>query len=249
MHTNQTAPVVLADVLKPPVVYANHSRTGAFENPTDGTTKTRQGAIAVTTVLFTNAEEQTRLTETMNYTVSVTNVDQSGDDSSPDNVALQFGTETTSDPADGGTPPLVNATQVVPGAQYASTATLSNPGSDSGTVYFNVSYQSFENGIANEAEARVDATGGDPGRGNGELHQAVELRIARVNADGTLTYVLGNTSTYRDLTAISQQSVPLTELSADETTDLRVEYRIEPTAGNEIQSDTISLDFHFLIQS
>lgn len=252
--TEQQSPVTIAPVLDTPIRYVTESQASDFDNPQDGTTQSRYGSVAVTAVLFDDGVEQQRLRKQWNYTVSVTNYDtDDGSDGSTDEVeiGLDIGDSNNGsddEGTDSGDAGLVNNSEVTPGDQYASTADLSNTGSETGEVFLNVSYTSFENGIVNDAERQVDSTGGDPGPGNGELHTEFEIRVAIVAENGSMRYVLGNESAYRELAAVTGDPVPLTNVQPGETADLRVEYRVDPAAGNEIQSDTLSLDFEFLLQ-
>lgn len=239
-------PIDIREALGSPVSYVTEPRSDAFDNYADGTTEHYYGAVAVTAVLFDeDGEERRRVTERFEYTLFVDNVRS---DAGTGDVALDLGVgggdgDTTV--TDDG---LLGRNNGVPGSQYASTIDLANSGEDRGSVFLDVSYVSFESGIVNEAEAAADSTGGDPGQGAGELHEAFELRAAVVTENGSLRYVVGNESSYRELTEIADSSVELTDLAAGETVQLRIEYRIDPDAGNRIQSDTIDLEFAFHIQ-
>lgn len=253
VQVDKQPPVSIGEILDSPLRYADAGRTDAFENPSDGTTQSQPGMVAVTAVFFDDGNEQDRVTREWEYTVSVTNYDSGDDPSGDDEVELDLDIGGSNESENGseddsGNGGLLNGSQATPGAQYASSADIANTGSETGSVFLNVSYTSFENGIANEAEGRVDSTGGDPGPGRGELHQEFELRVAIVDDNGSLTYVLGNESTYRGLTNVTGEPVPLTDIPPGGTADLHVEYRVDPAAGNEIQSDTLTLDFEFLLE-
>lgn len=136
---------------------------------------------------------------------------------------------------------LFAATGVLPGGTGSGSGTVANDGDGDGTLRIEgVTYTSRENG-RNGAEAAVDDTGGNPGVGAGELHEAVELRVAVDRPGEARRYVVGDADTYRGLTDIAGTSVELGSLASGEELSLVVEWRVDSAAGNEIQSDGVDV--------
>ena len=134
---------------------------------------------------------------------------------------------------------------VTPGASGVNRVTLTNSGERGGVLELTaVEYTSYENGLTGP-ESAVDTTGGDPGVGAGELHDALEIRLSLVAADGSSRYVVGTETSYRTIASLANATVVLGPLDAGESVDLVVEFRVPVTVGNEIQSDTIVVDVQF----
>ncbi|WP_255152028.1 hypothetical protein [Halorarius halobius] len=242
--TTRGTPVDLGAVVDRSLTYATANRTGGVDAHGDGTTARHRLAVAVTAVLFDEGVERARRTRTRNVTVAVH--DEPSPPSGGVDVGVRLGGSAT--PTDDGSGTTVRRSHVKPGSAFTSSVRVTNTGSETGSVGVAASYRSLENGIANEAEAAVDDSGGDPGVGNGELHGELELRIAVVTADGDHRYVFGTRSAFRELEDLTDGSVPLTTLAPGETVSLRIEYRVDPDAGNEIQTDQLTVDLAFGIR-
>jgi hypothetical protein len=217
--------------------YANRTRTGPFQNADPGTTKRSTGFVSVTAVLFDDGAEVGRVTATDEFEVTVVHT---GDRSRPVNLKVggQGGRTNVFDIGD-------DPGTALPGTSGTNRVTLRNDGTRDGVLELrSVEYTSYENGLTGP-EAKVDNTGGDPGLGAGELEDALELRASLAFDDGSSRYVIGNASSYRTVASLADVSVPLGELPARESVDLVVEFRVPATTGNEIQSDTIVVDFEF----
>lgn len=226
------SPMDLGAVFGEGTLYANESWSTAFENPDPDTTKVTPGRAAVTAVLFDGDTEVARVTDADGFNVSVRNVD--------------FDLELGSDPggADANTS-LLSAGGVVPGDRWINRGNLTNDGTVPGEVKLSsLELVSYENGQT-DPEADVDETGGDPGRGAGELQDALEVRIAVVDENGSRRYVFGDGDAYRPIKRLRDESVTIAELDPDETATIVIEYRVLPGAGNEIQSDSVVADFGF----
>ena len=188
---------------------------------------------AVTAVVFDGATEVDRVTDDDGFNVSVRNV----------KFDLELDGDSSGGP--GAEASLASAEGVIPGDRWLNRGNLTNAGTVPGEVTLNsLEITSFENG-QNEPEAEVDDTGGDPGRGAGELEDALEVRITAVDGDGSRRYVFGDGDTYHPLQRLGSEPVSIAELDPDETVTIVIEYRVLPEAGNEIQSDSIVVDFGF----
>jgi hypothetical protein len=237
------------------VTLADGERASAFDNPTDGTTVEFTGRVSVTAVFFDGSEEVGREEATDDYRVRVTNTNEntgplelgSDNDSSTTDLFGPGGLVNGSDGGDGGGDTGSDSGVVVPGSNGSNTIPVTNRGDEPGTLSLtDLSYESYENGLTGP-EAEVDSTGGDPGKGAGELHEALELRVALERSDGSQTWVLGNETNYRSVEALANQTVELGTLAAGERVELVVEYRVPESTGNEIQSDTIVVDVSFTL--
>lgn len=134
-----------------------------------------------------------------------------------------------------------------PGTNWTNRLTVTNTGNVPGEITLrNVTLVSYENGLT-ESEIAVDDTGGDPGRGAGELANVLEVKISVIDRNGSRTHVFGDERSYRTLRSLDDQRVPVAMLRPNETVLFVVEYRIPPTVGNEIQSDSVAIDFGFTI--
>lgn len=213
------------------VAYANASRSGGFENPDPNTTRVTEGRAAVTAVLYDGETEVARTTANDTFDVTVRHVDfdlELGPD--PDNSDINES--------------LLSARGVAPSDEWVNRGQLTNAGAVSGAVELtNVTYTSYENGQT-EPEAAVDDT---TGIGAGELQNALEARIYVTSTDGTgdRRYVFGNETTYRPFVEMGTETVRIASLEPDETVTIAIEYRVDGAAGNEIQSDSLRVDFGF----
>lgn len=139
---------------------------------------------------------------------------------------------------------LFDVDGVVPGDEGTARARVANAGEDPGRLALAaLTYESAENGQT-DAEAAVDSTGGDPGVGAGELHEALRIRVAVVDDAGVRTYVVGDRDADRPLDAVAGESgvAALGRLGPGESRTLVVEWRVPAAVGNEIQSDRVTVD-------
>jgi len=137
---------------------------------------------------------------------------------------------------DGSSSPVsvLSVSDAVPsGSGTGSAITLANGGSVDGTLDISVAaIDSSENGTD-------DPEGSDPDEGTG-----VELEDAL-----TITVSLGGTNVFSDTVAsmsTGQTIVSGQALNANTSTDFNLSYSISD-AGNEIQSDSVSIDFDFTL--
>ena len=234
------SPVSLDAVLGQ-TIYATGSRADVFNNPRDGTTRRTTGYLSVTAILFDDGAELNRTTATAEFTTTVTNRDSR---STPvDLVVGGTARSTVFEMAD-------SSAFAAPGSSGVTRISLTNNGDRSGTIRLSsVRYKSNENGLTGP-EADVDETGGDPGIGAGELHEALEIRASLAFADGRSRYVIGGESAYRKIASLSNGAVAFGGLAGGESVELVVEFRIPTSVGNEIQTDTLVVDFEFqLVES
>ncbi|GAB7095203.1 hypothetical protein JCM30237_23560 [Halolamina litorea] len=238
-----TSPVSLADALGE-TVYASGSRARAFENPAAGTTRLTEGRVAVTAVLFDGADEVGRTTAERAFTAAVTNT---GAGSGPLDLTLgSSGTATVVDFGGDGSLGTAADAAALPGSNGSATVSLRNDGTRSGFVRVEgIVSDSAENGQTG-AESVVDATGGDPGFGAGELDGAVEVRISATFENGSTHYVVGDASGFRPLSSL-EADLPVGPLDAGESLDVLVEFRLPASVGNEVQTDSVVVDFTFTL--
>jgi hypothetical protein len=234
------SPVGLSDVFEGSIEYAGEDRTDGF-TAADGTTATTTGYVSVTAVFFDGGVEVARANDVDAYEATVVNVEgTAAGEGSADGVDLRLDAGDTD-------VTLLRVGNVVPGDTGTSSGTLSNVGPESGTLRLSeVEYTSVENGLS-EPES-VDATGGDPGIGMGELHEALSLRIAIRRSDGSTDYVVGDSDAYVDLTTLAAaDGIVLGDLDGGETRTLVVDWHVDDGAGNEIQTDSVDLSFAFTL--
>lgn len=136
---------------------------------------------------------------------------------------------------------LVSVSNTYPGDEGTGELTVENAGGRAGKLYVSVaSVGDLENGLT-EPESEVDETGGDPGAGNGELAESLEVRLAIV-VDGKRTYLAGGRDTWVTAAQLSDYSrTGGVTLPPDTEGRLVLEYRVPRSAGNEIQSDAVTV--------
>jgi hypothetical protein len=224
------------------MVYISESRASGFANTEEGTTKRRGGSIAVTAILFRNGNEVGRIQATDSYTFEVTNVGPVRLEAGADDETVEL-----FDVGGGGGSTGSDANVVVPGSVSTTRIPMTNQGTDPGTLQLSsISYVTYENGQTSP-EAEVDPTGGMPGRGAGELGGDLDFRVSVVYPNGTQRDVIGGPDTYQSLGDLTNRTVPLGNLGPGESLELLVVARVPPSAGNEIQSDTIVVDASFTL--
>jgi len=139
---------------------------------------------------------------------------------------------------------LLAATGVVPGDTGTESMTLTNRGDRAGTVGLaGTEITDRENGIVGP-EARVDDT-----PGVGELSEAVAVRMTFEYPDGTDVFVVGSESEYVTLADLNGSARPARPLGPGEDVLVRLDWRVDEGAGNEIQSDGTVFDAVFRLRS
>jgi len=149
---------------------------------------------------------------------------------------------------EGGDKTLVAASNTYPGDEGAGELTVENVGGRAGKLYVTVtSIGDLENGLT-EPESEVDDTGGDPGAGNGELAEALEVRLAIV-VDGERTYLAGGPNTWVTMEQLGDCSRAGGMTFPPGTKGrLVLEYRVPRSAGNEIQSDAVTVTVTVILE-
>lgn len=139
---------------------------------------------------------------------------------------------------DGGDTPVtvLSVSNAVPGDTGSGSAiTLANAGNVDGTLDVSVaSVTSNENGT-NDPESASTAESS----GTVELESAVTVDVS-----------LGGSSVFSDTVSNISNGQTLVSgqaLNASSSTDFNVSYTVDSNAGNEIQSDSLSLDFDFTL--
>lgn len=229
-----SSPVDVADALGSDVTYADGDRTAGFAASDDGETAVTTGYVSVTAVFFRGSTEVARTEETASFDVTVENTAGSA----PEGVDLELG-------SGGAGVSLLDTQSVAPGSAGNSTGTLTNRGRDPGVLTLDsMPFDSAENGRSGP-ELSVDSTGGAD---EGELHEALAVRLRVERANGTSAYVLGDETTYLDFADVWNESVTLGRLDGGESLSLVVEWRIRESAGNEIQTDSVDVEFVFTLE-
>lgn len=125
---------------------------------------------------------------------------------------------------------------------------LRNTGSIDGQLDYELtSITDYENG-QNDAEAAADGSGGDPGQGNGELSDHLEIRafVDRSPGNGTRNNDEAITGGWAPLTVERvDTNVPV---AAGEEIRIWVDARIPADTGNEVQSDSVKVDTTFHLE-
>lgn len=144
----------------------------------------------------------------------------------------------------GGDGQLLDTAGLVPGESGEGTLTLRNAENVGGNLSVTVvDVTDEENGVT-DPESSVDSSPDE-----GELSSHLEVRVA-IEDGSTREYVLGTESGYvplEDLPANAPSSEYLLE-SGEEVT-LVMEWRLPSSAGNEIQSDGVTVDLGLLLES
>jgi hypothetical protein len=125
----------------------------------------------------------------------------------------------------------------VPGATETVRLSVRNRGSEAGRLSLRVgSVVDEENGLL-EPERDV----GDDERA-GELSAAVSVRVSAGD-----DYLVGGDDEWVSLSTLEAVDAGATTLLPGETRTLDVEWRVDPTAGNEIQTDTASVSVRLVL--
>ena len=135
---------------------------------------------------------------------------------------------------------ILNTSDVAPGDTSVERLTLINDGERAGRIRLaQTDIVDLENGIVGP-EVSVDNSSDE-----GELSEAIEVRLSFEYADGTNVTVLGSQTSYVPLAAVNDTAVPDQSLAPGEELTVWLEWRVDPEAGNEIQSDITVFDVGF----
>jgi len=144
---------------------------------------------------------------------------------------------------DGGqtTVQFLSETSIAPGDSGRATIAIANAGSLPGYIDVEVaSLTSYENGLSGN-ENSVDGSGGDPGAGNGELQDYLEVHAEFQNGPAlwsgfdTVENRLGTGTPYdRDY-----------QLAAGASDTFVVDWQLPPSVGDDAQSDGIEFALTF----
>lgn len=223
-----------ADAATETLTYATGSRASAFENPRDGTTRTTEGHVAVTVVLFDGGEEVARERVTDPFGVAVTNLGSTGGSAAASSGGA--GTGEASDPVElavgGADDAPIRIGGVAPGDSGVVRTAVRNDGTESGRLSLHVENVTDAENELLEPERDV----GDTDE-TGELSGAVSVRVS-VGED----YLVGGEGTWVRLSELETVAFENTTLEAGETRSLDVEWRVDAAVGNEIQSDSAVVD-------
>ncbi|WP_396613720.1 TasA family protein (plasmid) [Haloferax sp. S1W] len=133
---------------------------------------------------------------------------------------------------------------VAPGDSGTSSVTLRNAGTLTGYLDIEVL------GVTNDENGQSEPEeGNDSSEDDGELAGVLEVRVSLVDEDGSKTYLCGGSS-YTKLGSLfeADQTFDLDhELSAGETVDFVIEWRVPQDAGNEVTSDIAGVDLAFVL--
>jgi hypothetical protein len=135
------------------------------------------------------------------------------------------------------------AGDVVPGSAGKSAAVLEPTSAEMTTLAVTVGAAiDAENGVT-EPESVVDETPEE-----GELSSELDVRIVLVRESGDRRYVVGGADTFVPLATAAGTTASMA-IEPNEPVSLVVEWRIDPTVGNEIQSDSTTASIHYRFTS
>lgn len=215
------------------VEYADASRTGGLTNPDPGTTVTRTGRVAVTGVVFADGVETARTTVEHEFETTVEHVEFALDLRGGNGASFSSNGAMTD--------------SLAPGTEIHLVGRLTNDGQTAGELSLaSVNVTDFENGLSGP-ERGVDSTGGDPGVGEGELSEALEVQILVRDGSGQTEYAVGGEQSYVPLSTLTDGETRLGTLGAGETAEIVVAVRVPSEAGNHIQTDSVDMDFTFVL--
>lgn len=211
-------------------VYATGADARAFSNLEDGTTVVRDGFVAVTATLYADGERVGGARTIESFSFRVTNLAETGD-GRPDLVLRGEGSD----------PTVFAARNAAPDIRGSGSLTVGNGGTDGGVLRITASdLTSAENGHT-EPESRVD------GDATSELPAALLVRVS-LHHDGEVDYVVGGRDRMVAVDALDPEDFAVERsLPAGENATLLVEWYVERTAGNEIQTDSVSFDLSFAL--
>lgn len=150
---------------------------------------------------------------------------------------------------DGGntTVTFLAATGIVPGDSGQETLAVANAGSLPGYVDVSVAaLTNYENGLVGN-ENSSDGSGGDPGQGNGELQDELEVVAYFQNGGGGNEVYLGS-SAYETIATKLPAGTDFDvdhPLAGGASDTFVLEWRLPGSTGNEVQSDGVELELTF----
>ncbi|MFW5949994.1 MAG: hypothetical protein ACOCR6_01425 [archaeon] len=189
---------------------------------------------------------------------STTTVKTPSTQTTPSATTVDTDDETGTPRGDGGTPDdratvsldtpgdatIMAIGDVVPGDAGTNRLVLENTGRESGTLRIaETTVVDHENGIV-EAEAAVDDSPDE-----GELSDAITVRMRFRYSDGEDAIVVGSNSSFVPLASMNATAPPEQMVAPGERVIVEIEWRIDQTAGNEIQSDSTTFDVVFELSS
>lgn len=214
------------------ITLAENGRSTRFEPAADGTAVT-DGYVAVTVTARTGGgtAQTQQLSE---YTVAVTNLDV-GSAASSELTDIELAPAETT---------LLDVSNAAPGQQETNTVPLENIGSDDGTLDIIIKDFDVAEGGITEPERPVDTPG------KVELAEELEIRVAISRTNDSSEYIVGDANEFVPISDISTGPIRSdASLESGERIQIRAEWRIDPTVGNEIQSDAVSLDVAYVLKS
>lgn len=140
---------------------------------------------------------------------------------------------------------LVQLSELAPGEDGRGSVAFENAGDGPGRLGVgDVSLEDRENGLMDAERALGDdAT-------TGELSGAVRVRLSVEYADGTSEYLFGTGSDFVPLASLDGGSATGSEaLAAGERARVVLEWKLPGSTGNEVQSDGVSFDLAFVLES
>ena len=139
---------------------------------------------------------------------------------------------------------LFEGSNLAPGQSGQGTLTLRNAEDEDGNLTVtSVAITDEENGIT-DPESAVDSTPDE-----GELSSALEVRLS-IDDGNSQTYLLGTESGYATLEELPDDAPSdAYGLASGEEVTLVMDWRLPSSAGNEIQSDGVSVDLGLLLES
>jgi hypothetical protein len=133
---------------------------------------------------------------------------------------------------------VVDAEGLAPGDGGTTTFTVVNGGRTAGSLAVAADVVADAEGGLLEPERSVGDTAAD-----GELDDALGVRVAVVGEDGERTYLAGGEGAFVGLSAVDGGAS--TRLAAGESATVVVEWRVDVLAGNEVQSDRLAALLRF----
>lgn len=139
---------------------------------------------------------------------------------------------------------FLDANGVVPTQSGTESMMLTNGGDRAGRLALAaVRINDSENGIV-DAEAPVDDSPNE-----GELSEAVLVRMRFHYPDGDNRTVVGSDSSYVTLASLTNSSTPEKKVAPGDRVSVELDWQIERNAGNEIQSDGTVFDAIFELRA
>lgn len=190
--------------------------------------------------------------EPVSPTAMDTNVPTDEDDSDDsDDPRPRRSDESGSDDSDGvdlrtdGNSVFLQLQDAKPGDSGNGSVVLENAGSDPGRLLLaNASVSDDENGLTKPEVAIGDDAA------DGELSDALDVRLYATHENGSRAYFYGSSSNYVTLANVSADDAkPGHALDGGERATVTLEWRLPMSVGNEIQSDVTEFDFSFYLRS